>query len=162
MKIGIIMGSASDKELVSSATKTLDALGADYEVTIASAHRTPKDVEEYSCSARSRGLACIIAVAGLSAALPGVVAAHTDLPVIGLPVGCGPLKGQDALYAMAMMPPGVPVATVGIDSAANAALFAARILATHDPKIAQALANKKEADAQKVRASREELSWPKP
>ena len=126
--VGIIMGSASDKEKMMKAGVALEEAGIRYEVRVMSAHRTPDAVVEYCKSARMRGLRVIIAGAGLSAALPGVAAAHTELPVIGVPISAGTLGGIDALLSIAQMPPGVPVAAVGIDNAKNAGVLAARII----------------------------------
>jgi phosphoribosylaminoimidazole carboxylase PurE protein len=126
--VGIIMGSKSDKEKMMKAGEALEEQGIHYEVRVMSAHRDPETVAEYCKHARSRGLRVIIAGAGLSAALPGVAAAHTDLPVIGVPIAAGTLGGLDALLATAQMPPGVPVGAVGIDNAKNAGLLAARII----------------------------------
>lgn len=124
----IIAGSESDRPIVEKATKVLDDAGVGYTFEVASAHRDPDRVAELAKSAAGKGYKIVIAAAGLAAALPGVVAAHSKLPVIGLPVGAGPLRGVDALLAIAMLPPGVPVATVGIDNGANAAHLALRIL----------------------------------
>lgn len=162
MKIGIVLGSASDRPVAAKVCELLEHLGANFEVTVASAHRTPDDAARYAETAADRGLCCIIAIAGLSAALGGLLAAHTLLPVIGLPVECGALNGTDALYSLAQMPPGVPVGTVGINGAANAALLALRIAALSDPRLAQALKDKRDNDARKVRDSRNDLPWPKP
>jgi len=128
--VGILVGSESDRARVQGALDELDARGIAYEFDVRSAHRTPDAVAEYARTARDRGIRVIIAGAGLSAALPGVVAAHTDLPVIGLPLrsSLSVLDGLDALLAIAQMPPGVPVACVGVDNAKNAAALAARIL----------------------------------
>jgi 5-(carboxyamino)imidazole ribonucleotide mutase len=126
--VGIIMGSANDKETMMKAGAALDEVGINYEVRVMSAHRTPDTVVEYCKVAKTRGLRVIIAGAGLSAALPGVAAAHTELPVIGVPISAGTLGGIDALLSIAQMPPGVPVAAVGIDGAKNAGLLAARII----------------------------------
>jgi phosphoribosylaminoimidazole carboxylase PurE protein len=124
----ILAGSNSDREIVAKAEKVLQAANVRYRFEIASAHRDPSRVAELASRAAGDGFRVVIAAAGLSAALPGVVAAHTGLPVIGLPVAAGPLRGADALLAIVMMPPGVPVATVGIDNGANAAHLALRIL----------------------------------
>jgi len=124
----IVAGSESDRPVVEKAEKVLRDAGVEYEFEIASAHRTPDRVAELARGAESRGFRVVIAAAGLAAALPGVVAAHSRLPVIGLPVAAGALRGVDALLAIAQMPPGVPVATVGIDAGANAAHLALRIL----------------------------------
>jgi len=124
------MGSASDMPVMEKAKAVLEDLGIASEILVSSAHRNPDDVAEYSKTARSRGLKVIIAGAGLAAALPGVVAAHTDLPVIGVPLTSSMSVGGglDALLSIVQMPPGVPVATVGVDNAKNAAHLAARII----------------------------------
>lgn len=129
--VGILMGSKSDAETMDKARQELEGRGIACEVEVMSAHRDPEKVAAYAGSARERGLKVLIAGAGLAAALPGVVAAHTDLPVIGVPLTSrtSVAGGLDALLAIAQMPPGVPVATVGIDNAKNAAVLAARILA---------------------------------
>jgi phosphoribosylaminoimidazole carboxylase PurE protein len=129
--VGIVMGSKSDLERMGAAEKELIERGIRCEVRVMSAHREPDKVADYSRNARMRGLRVIIAGAGLSAALPGVVAAHTELPVIGVPLrsSMSVLDGMDALLSIVQMPPGVPVATVGVDNAKNAAVLAARILA---------------------------------
>jgi 5-(carboxyamino)imidazole ribonucleotide mutase len=128
--VGILVGSESDVERMQAAVDELDARGIAHEVDVRSAHRTPDAVAEYARSARGRGLRVLICGAGLAAALPGVVAAHTDLPVIGVPLRSrlSVLDGLDALLSIVQMPPGVPVATVGVDNAKNAAVLAARIL----------------------------------
>ena len=128
--VGIVMGSESDREVMEKACKELNERGISNEIQVMSAHRSPDLVATYAKEARSRGLKIIIAGAGLSAALPGVVAAHTDLPVIGVPLAAktGVMNGLDALLSVAQMPPGVPVACVGVDNARNAAVLAARIL----------------------------------
>ena len=128
--IGILVGSESDRERMQPALDVLDESGVGYEFEVRSAHRTPDAVAEYARTARDRGLRVLICGAGLSAALPGAVAAHTDLPVIGVPFrsSLSVLDGLDALLAIAQMPPGVPVACVGVNAARNAAILAARIL----------------------------------
>jgi 5-(carboxyamino)imidazole ribonucleotide mutase len=128
--VGIVMGSKSDMDLMNKAAKELDDRGIRNEVRVMSAHRDPDVVADYAKNARMRGLRVIIAGAGLAAALPGVVAAHTDLPVIGVPLtsATSVAGGLDALLAIAQMPPGVPVACVGVDNPRNAAVLAARIL----------------------------------
>ena len=130
--VGIVMGSKSDMPTMEKAGKELEERDIHYEIRVMSAHRDPDTVAEYAKNAKMRGLRVIIAGAGLAAALPGVVAAHTDLPVIGVPLTSGTsiAGGLDALLAIAQMPPGVPVACVGVDSARNAAVLAARILGT--------------------------------
>jgi 5-(carboxyamino)imidazole ribonucleotide mutase len=128
--VGIVVGSESDRERMQPALDELDARGIAHEFEVRSAHRQPEAVAEYARSARERGLRVLIAGAGLAAALPGVVAAHTDLPVIGVPLRSSKsvLDGLDALLSIVQMPPGVPVACVGVDNAKNAAVLAARIL----------------------------------
>ena len=128
--VGILVGSESDRERMQDAVDELEQRGVAHEFEVRSAHRTPDAVAEYARSARERGLRVLICGAGLAAALPGAVAAHTDLPVIGVPLRSSKsvLDGLDALLAIVQMPPGVPVATVGVDSARNAAVLAARIL----------------------------------
>ena len=129
-EVGILVGSESDRERMQPALDLLDERGVDYEFDVRSAHRSPEAVAEYARTARGRGLRVLICGAGLSAALPGAVAAHTDLPVIGVPLksSLSVLDGLDALLAIAQMPPGVPVATVGVDNPRNAAALALRIL----------------------------------
>jgi 5-(carboxyamino)imidazole ribonucleotide mutase len=128
--VGIVMGSKSDMPVMERAGEELEERGIRFEIRVMSAHRDPDTVADYARNARMRGLKVIIAGAGLSAALPGVVAAHTDLPVIGVPLTSktSVAGGLDALLSIAQMPPGVPVASVGVDSAKNAAVLAARIL----------------------------------
>ena len=128
--MGILVGSESDRERMQGALDVLDKEGIGYELDVRSAHRTPDAVAQYARTARERGLRVLIAGAGLAAALPGVLAAHTDLPVIGVPLrsSLSVLDGLDAMLSIAQMPPGVPVACVGVDNAKNAALLAARIL----------------------------------
>lgn len=156
--VGIIVGSASDLGHAEKASSILRDLGVEHEVLVASAHRTPDDVVRYAAGAQGRGLKCLIAMAGLSAALPGVVAAHTDLPVIGVPIAVPSLGGLDALLSVAQMPSGVPVACVGIDGAKNAALMAARIVATSDSDTASRLRGWSAKIADEVRASRGKVS----
>jgi phosphoribosylaminoimidazole carboxylase PurE protein len=128
--VGILVGSESDRERMQDALDELDRRAIPYELDVRSAHRNPEAVAEYATSARTRGLKVLICGAGLSAALPGVVAAHTDLPVIGVPLRSSKsvLDGLDALLSIVQMPPGVPVACVGVDNARNAAVLAARII----------------------------------
>jgi 5-(carboxyamino)imidazole ribonucleotide mutase len=129
--VGILVGSESDRARMQGAMDELDARGVNWEFGVRSAHRTPDAVAEYARTAAERGLKVLICGAGLAAALPGVVAAHTELPVIGVPLrsSMSVLDGMDALLSIVQMPPGVPVATVGVDNARNAAVLAARILA---------------------------------
>ena len=131
-RVGIVMGSKSDMPVMEKAGKELEGRGIHYEIRVMSAHRDPEVVAEYAKNAHMRGLSVIIAGAGLAAALPGVVAAHTELPVIGVPLTSktSVAGGLDAMLAIAQMPPGVPVACVGVDAAKNAAVLAAKILAT--------------------------------
>jgi phosphoribosylaminoimidazole carboxylase PurE protein len=128
--VGILVGSESDRERMQDALDVLDQEGIGYEFEVRSAHRSPDSVAEYARTARERGLRVLICGAGLAAALPGAVAAHTDLPVIGVPLKSklSVLDGLDALLAITQMPPGVPVATVGVDNARNAGVLAVRIL----------------------------------
>jgi phosphoribosylaminoimidazole carboxylase PurE protein len=133
------MGSTSDEEVMDKAVAILDEMGISYEKIVSSAHRNPERTATWASEAEGRGMKVIIAGAGLAAALPGVVAAHTTLPVIGVPIASGPLNGVDSLYSIVQMPPGVPVATVGIDNTRNAAVLAAQILALQDENIRAAL-----------------------
>jgi phosphoribosylaminoimidazole carboxylase PurE protein len=128
--VGILVGSESDRDAMEAATKELDGRGITWELNVLSAHRNPREVADYASSAAGRGVKVLITGAGLAAALPGVVAAHTELPVIGVPLRSSKsvLDGLDALLAIAQMPPGVPVACVGVDNSRNAAVLAARIL----------------------------------
>jgi phosphoribosylaminoimidazole carboxylase PurE protein len=128
--VGVLVGSESDRERMQPALEELERRGIPFEFDVRSAHRDPDSVAEYARTARARGLRVLICGAGLSAALPGIVAAHTDLPVIGVPLrsSLSVLDGLDALLAISQLPPGVPVATVGVDNAKNAAALAARIL----------------------------------
>lgn len=143
--VGIIMGSSSDEPTMQKGCAILDELQIPYDITVCSAHRNPDRTAEYARTAKARGLKVIIAGAGLAAALPGVIAAHTTLPVIGVPCASGALNGVDALYAIVQMPPGVPVATVGIDNARNAAVLAAQMLALSDAGIQKRLQAYKDA-----------------
>lgn len=143
--VGVVMGSTSDLDVVRPGLHILDELSIPFEVRALSAHRTPDLAREYAVRAQDRGLKVLIAAAGRAAHLPGVLASHTLLPVIGLPVGGGALAGVDALYSIVQMPSGVPVASVGIDGAANAALLAAQIVATADADVAQRLADWRKA-----------------
>ncbi|NSW57627.1 MAG: 5-(carboxyamino)imidazole ribonucleotide mutase [Armatimonadetes bacterium] len=156
--VGIVLGSASDMAQVESCVEVLRELDIAYEITVASAHRTPEEATTFARTARERGLKVIIAAAGWAAHLPGVLAAHTTLPIIGLPIGSSPLGGKDALYAMVQMPPGVPVATVGIDTGRNAGILAAQILGVADDAVAERLARMKEDMAEKVRQAARKLA----
>ena len=144
-KIGIIMGSDSDLPVMKEAGAILDALGVDYEMTVVSAHRTPKRLMEYAESAAARGLEVIVAGAGGAAHLPGMVASYTHLPVIGVPVQTKTMSGMDSLYSIVQMPPGVPVATVAINGAKNAGILAAQILSVGDKALGRKVAEYKES-----------------
>ena len=160
--VGIIMGSDSDFEIMREAADTLDDFHIASEISVISAHRTPQDLEQYASSAIERGLKVIIAGAGGAAHLPGVTAAMTVLPVIGVPIFSKKLNGQDSLYSIVQMPAGIPVATVGIDNARNAALLAVQILALSDDVLmADLLEFRKklaEASRQKTGKIREKLN----
>jgi 5-(carboxyamino)imidazole ribonucleotide mutase len=136
--VAVVMGSKSDAGAMQPALDTLAGLGIDYEVRVISAHRTPEQAREYGRSAQSRGIEVIIAGAGMAAHLPGVLASWTTLPVIGVPLAGGELKGVDALYSIIQMPPGIPVAGVAIGGAKNAAYLAAEILGLKYDKIREA------------------------
>ena len=138
--VGVVMGSKSDSEVMQAALDVLTGLGIEHEVNIISAHRTPEKAREYAQSARERGIEVIIAAAGMAAHLPGVLASWTTLPVIGVPMSSGELKGVDALYSIVQMPGGIPVACMAIGSsgAKNAAYLAAEILGLKHDKIRQA------------------------
>jgi 5-(carboxyamino)imidazole ribonucleotide mutase len=150
-RVGVVLGSSSDEERTKSATVILEKFGVEYEVEVLSAHRSPRRVADYGASAEDRGLQVLIAAAGKAAALPGVLAAHTVLPVIGLPIFTPQLGGQDALFSIVQMPSGVPVATVGLDAAANAGILAVQILATADPQLRKQLREFKQQLAEGLR-----------
>ena len=137
--VGIVMGSSSDHEVMSDAATILEKFGIEYEINVVSAHRTPEAMVEYGLSAKERGLKVLIAGAGGAAHLPGMLAAVTTLPVIGVPVALARLDGMDSLLSIVQMPRGVPVATVAINGATNAGILAARILSTNDDKLSVAL-----------------------
>jgi 5-(carboxyamino)imidazole ribonucleotide mutase len=137
--VGILVGSESDLPVVEKCTKRLEDLGVDYELEVLSAHRNPEGVAGYVASAPGRDIKVFICAAGMAAHLAGAVAARTNLPVIGIPIAAGTLGGFDALLATVQMPSGVPVATVAVNGAANAAVLAAQILALSDPELAQRL-----------------------
>lgn len=149
-KVGIIMGSDSDLPIVEKAIDTLKAYGVPFEVHVYSAHRTPLEAKEFSANARKNGFGVIIAAAGMAAHLAGAIAANTTLPVIGIPVKSKSLDGMDALLSTVMMPSGMPVATVAIDGAANAALLAIQMLAIEDKELAQKLDKARADGTQKV------------
>lgn len=150
--VGVVMGSSSDWEVMRHAVAQLSALDIPYETKVVSAHRTPDLMFDYAASAQSRGLACIIAGAGGAAHLPGMLAAKTTVPVLGVPVPSRYLKGMDSLLSIVQMPKGIPVATfaIGEAGAVNAALFAVAILAVHDQTIAQRLQDFREAQLEAV------------
>lgn len=149
-KIALIMGSDSDLPIAKKAADTLSAFGVPFEVHVFSAHRTPEEAARFSKSARENGFGVIIAVAGMAAHLAGAIAANTTLPVIGIPVNSGQLGGMDALLSTVQMPTGIPVATVAIDGAANAALLAIQILAVSDEGLSAKLKAARAAEANKV------------
>lgn len=140
MKVAVLMGSPNDKDKMRGASEMLARFGIDVDERVLSAHRTPAEVVEFATGARDNGFAAVICGAGMAAHLAGVVAAHTTLPVIGVPLSGGALNGVDALYATVQMPPGIPVATVAIDGSANAAVLAAEIIAVTDASVAARLA----------------------
>lgn len=149
-KIAIIMGSDSDLPVVSKAMDTLKAFGVPFEVHIFSAHRTPVEARDFALSARESGFGAIIAAAGKAAHLAGAIAANTTLPVIGIPIKSSTLDGLDALLSTVQMPGGIPVATVAIDGAQNAALLAIQILSVEDKSLADKLLKNREENAKKV------------
>ncbi len=149
-KVGIIMGSDSDLPIVQKAVDMLKSLEVPYEVHIYSAHRTPVEARDFAMNARANGFGALIAAAGMAAHLAGAIAANTTLPVIGIPCKGGMMDGLDALLATVQMPTGIPVATVAINGAANAALLAAQIIAVEDKALAAKLDAKRVADAKKV------------
>ena len=156
-KIGIIMGSDSDLPVVEKAMTTLEEFGVPYEVHVYSAHRTPAEVKEFTQNARPNGFGAIIAAAGKAAHLAGSIAASTTLPVIGIPVKSSTLDGLDALLSTVQMPGGIPVATVAIDGAQNAALLAIQMLGIEDAEIASKLDNQRKAAAEKVLAKNKNI-----
>ena len=149
-KIAVVMGSDSDWPVVEKAVRQLEALGIETEVRVMSAHRTPEAARNFALTAREAGFGAIIAAAGKAAHLAGALAAASTLPVIGIPVKSSTLDGLDALLSTVQMPSGIPVATVAIDGAANAALLSVQILAVEDRDLAEKLARKREADTAKV------------
>ncbi len=158
MKVAIIMGSNSDWPVLEPAEKTLKSFGVEVEVVVASAHRTPEMVHEFAAGARGRGVEVIIAAAGAAAHLGGVIAAFTTLPVIGIPINATPLNGMDSLLSFVQMPSGIPVATMAINGAKNAALFAVQILATKYPELVEKLAEDREKMKAEVKAKGEKLA----
>ncbi|MCE1154742.1 MAG: 5-(carboxyamino)imidazole ribonucleotide mutase [Bacteroidales bacterium] len=155
-KVSIIMGSTSDLPVMEKAAALLNEFQIPFEINALSAHRTPKEVEAFATRARSKGIEVIIAAAGMAAHLPGVIASMTTLPVIGVPINAG-MDGMDALLAIVQMPPGIPVATVGVNGALNAALLAVQIMATADVELQQKLVDYKENLKKKIVQANEEL-----
>ncbi|MBR4811200.1 MAG: 5-(carboxyamino)imidazole ribonucleotide mutase [Bacteroidaceae bacterium] len=155
--VSIIMGSTSDLPVMEKAAAFLDSIQIPFEMNALSAHRTPAAVEDFAKNAASRGIKVIIAAAGMAAALPGVIAANTNVPVIGVPIK-GMLDGLDAMLSIIQMPPGIPVATVGVNGAQNAAILAAQILAVSDKELAARLAAHKEGLKDKIEKANAELS----
>ena len=149
-KVGIIMGSDSDLPIVQKAVDMLKSLEIPYEVHIYSAHRTPVEARDFAVNARQNGFGALICAAGMAAHLAGAIAANTTLPVVGIPCKGGMMDGLDALLATVQMPAGIPVATVAINGAANAALLCAQIIAVEDKELAAKLDAKRQADAAKV------------
>ena len=156
--VSIIMGSTSDLPVMEKAAAFLNDMQVPFEMNALSAHRTPEAVEEFAKNAASRGIKVIIAAAGMAAALPGVIAASTTLPVIGVPIKGSVLDGVDALYSIIQMPPGIPVATVAINGAMNAAILAVQILALADAELATKFADYKTGLKNKIVKANEELS----
>jgi 5-(carboxyamino)imidazole ribonucleotide mutase len=155
--VSIIMGSTSDLPVMEKACKWLDENEIPFEVNALSAHRTPDAVEHFAKEAQQRGIKVIIAAAGMAAALPGVIAASTPLPVIGVPIK-GMLDGLDAMLSIIQMPPGIPVATVGVNAAQNAAILAAQMIALSYEEVAQKVANHKASLGKKIENANEELA----
>ena len=155
--VSIIMGSTSDLPVMEKACQMLNTLEIHFEVNALSAHRTPEAVEQFAREAKERGLKVIIAAAGMAAALPGVIAASTTLPVIGVPIK-GMLDGLDAMLSIIQMPPGIPVATVGVNAAQNAAILAVEMLALSDEAIAQRLAVYKGSLKAKIEKANQDLA----
>ena len=155
--VSIIMGSTSDLPVMEKAAKFLDEQEVPFEMNALSAHRTPAEVEQFAREAEGRGLRVIIAAAGMAAALPGVIAANTTLPVIGVPIK-GMLDGLDALLSIVQMPPGIPVATVGVNGAQNAAVLACEMLALTDENLATRMRVYKKGLAQKIVKANAELA----
>ena len=155
--VSVIMGSTSDLPIMEKALKFLDEMEIPFEVNALSAHRTPTEVEEFAHGAKGRGIKVIIAAAGMAAHLPGVIAAMTPLPVIGVPIK-STIEGLDALLAIVQMPPGIPVATVGINASLNAAILAVQMLALSDAAVAERFEAYKKGLAQKIAKANEQLS----
>ena len=156
-QVSIIMGSTSDLPVMEKAAALLDEFGIPFEMNALSAHRTPREVETFATGAQARGIRVIIAAAGMAAHLPGVIASMTTVPVIGVPIK-STLEGMDALLAIVQMPPGIPVATVGINASLNAAILAVQMLSIGDPALQARLADYKERLKQKIVAANAELA----
>lgn len=156
--VSIIMGSTSDMPVMEKACKFLDDMKVPFEVNALSAHRTPDAVEKFAKEAKDRGIKVIIAAAGMAAALPGVIAASTTLPVIGVPVKGSVLDGMDAMLSIIQMPPGIPVATVGVNAAMNAAILAVEIIAVADEEMAENMAAYKAGLGEKIEKANKELA----
>ncbi len=156
--VSIIMGSTSDLPVMEKACKFFDEMQVPFEVNALSAHRTPDAVEQFAKGAKERGIKVIIAGAGMAAALPGVIAASTTLPVIGVPIKGSVLDGIDAMFSIIQMPPGIPVATVGVNGAQNAAILAVEIMALADEELAQKFADYKSGLSQKIEKANKELA----
>ncbi len=155
--VSIIMGSTSDLPVLRKAADFLEQLEIPFEMNALSAHRTPAEVEQFASNARGRGIKVIIAAAGMAAALPGVIAAMTPVPVIGVPISSS-LAGTDALLSIVQMPPGIPVATMGINGAMNAAILAVEIIALSDESVAARLENYRKSLSEKIVKANEELA----
>jgi 5-(carboxyamino)imidazole ribonucleotide mutase len=155
-KISIIMGSTSDLPVMESAAKILDDFRIPFEINALSAHRTPEEVEKFAKNAAGRGIKVIIAAAGMAAHLPGVIASMTPIPVIGVPIKAS-LEGLDSIFSILQMPPGIPVATVGVNAAQNAGILAAQILATCDENVMNEIIKYKESLKKKIVQANEEL-----
>ena len=156
-KVSIIMGSTSDLDVMSKAAKLLEDMEIPFEMNALSAHRTPDEVEKFAKGAKDRGIKVIIAGAGMAAHLPGVIAAMTPLPVIGVPINAS-LSGFDSIMSIVQMPPGIPVATVAVNGAMNAAILAVQMMATGDEQLMQKMVSYKESLKQKIVKANQELS----
>jgi len=156
-KVSIIMGSTSDLDVMAKAAKLLEEMEIPFEMNALSAHRTPDEVEKFAKGAKDRGIKVIIAGAGMAAHLPGVIAAMTPLPVIGVPINAS-LSGFDSIMSIVQMPPGIPVATVAVNGAMNAAILAVQMMATGDAQLMQKMINYKESLKQKIVKANQELS----
>ncbi len=157
-RVGIIMGSDSDLAIMAQAAEVLDSFGVEYTVKILSAHRTPGDTMEFAAAAEKNGYGVLIAGAGMAAHLPGILAAQTSLPVIGVPIASGELRGKDALLSIVQMPPGIPVATVGINGAKNAALLAVEILSLFNPLLKKKLTDYRQNMQEELRQKEKDLA----